>query len=82
MQNPLCKYSKLFGESGSTTGLRKYRVFGIALFDVSVTVVCALLFAWFFRLPYLQTVVAIFILGVFVHRAFCVRTAVDKMLFA
>lgn len=82
MQNPLCKYSKLFGEPGTTTGFRKYRIFGIALWDVSVTLVCALLFAWVFRLPYLQTVVAIFILGVFVHRAFCVRTAVDKMLFA
>jgi hypothetical protein len=81
MQNPLCKYSKLFGDAGSTKGLRKYRVFGIALWDVSVTIVCALLFAWIFRLPYLQTVVAVFILGVFVHRALCVRTTVEKMIF-
>jgi hypothetical protein len=81
MQNPLCKYRNLFGEPGSTTGLRKYRIFGIALWDVSVTLVCALLFAWVFRLPYLKTVVAIFILGIFVHRAFCVQTAVDKLLF-
>jgi hypothetical protein len=79
--NPLCKYNKLFGESGLRTGFRKYRVFGIALFDVSVTIVCALLFAWFFRLPYVPTVIAIFILGVFVHRLFCVKTAVDKMIF-
>lgn len=81
MTNPLCKYSKLFGEAGTTKGFRKYRVFGIALFDVTVTVVCALLLAWVFRLPYIPTVIAIFILGIFVHRAFCVRTAVDKMLF-
>lgn len=82
MSNPLCKYSKLLGEAGSTTGMRKYRVFGIAVLDVTVTVICALLIAWVFKLPYLQTVIAIFILGIFVHRAFCVRTAVDKMIFA
>lgn len=72
----------MFGEPGLRTGFRKYRVFGIALLDVSVTLVCALLFAWFFRLPYIQTIIAIFIFGIFVHRIFCVRTAVDKMIFA
>jgi hypothetical protein len=81
MSNPLCKYNKLFGEAGSTEGMRKYRVFGIALFDVTVTVVCAVIFAWFFKLPYIPTIIAIFILGIFVHRAFCVRTAVDKIIF-
>jgi hypothetical protein len=81
MTNPLCKYKDIFGEAGTTKGLRKYRVFGIALLDVTVTVVCALMIAWFFKLPYIPTIVAIFILGIFVHRAFCVRTAVDKMIF-
>ena len=82
MQNPFCKYKDLFGTPGSTAGLRKYRIFGIAILDVSVTLVCAVLIAWFFRLPYPQTIIAIFILGVFVHRLFCVRTAVDIMLFS
>ena len=82
MSNPLCQYKDIFGPAGSTSGMRKYRIFGIAVLDVTVTVICALLIAWFFKLPYLQTVIAIFILGVFVHRAFCVRTAVDKMIFA
>jgi len=81
MSNPLCKYNKLFGEAGSTEGLRKYRVFGIAVLDVSVTLAVAVMVAWVFKLPYIQTIVAIFILGIFVHRAFCVRTAVDKMIF-
>jgi len=82
MQNPLCQYKDIFGKAGSKTGMRKYRIFGIAVLDATVTVICALLIAWFFKLPYLQTVIAIFILGVFVHRAFCVRTAVDKMIFS
>ena len=80
--NPLCHYSKLFGEAGSTTGMRKSRVFGIAVLDVTVTLACAVLIAWVFKFPYIQTIVAIFILGIFVHRLFCVRTAVDKMIFS
>ena len=81
MQNPLCKYKDLFGKAGSTSGLRKYRIFGIAVLDVTVTLICAVLIAWIFRLPYIPTIIAIFILGIFVHRAFCVRTAVDRMIF-
>ena len=81
MKPPFCQYKDLFGTPGLETGFRKYRIFGIAILDVTVTLVCAILFAWFFHLPYPQTIIAIFILGVFVHRLFCVRTAVDKMLF-
>jgi len=82
MNNPFCQYKDLFGTPGLETGLRKYRIFGIAIYDVSVTLICAIFVAWFFRLPYPQTIIAIFILGVLVHRLLCVRTAVDKMLFS
>ena len=81
MQNPLCKYKDMFGEAGSTAGLRKYRIFGIALLDTVVVLLSAILIAWTFRLSYIKTIIAIFILGIVVHRAFCVRTAVDKMIF-
>ena len=81
MQNPLCKYKDALGVPGSKTGLRKYRIFGIALFDTTVVLVIAVFIAWMFRLPYVYTIVAIFILGIIVHRLFCVRTAVDKILF-
>jgi hypothetical protein len=82
MKTPLCKYRNAFGEPGSKTGLRKYRIFGIAVFDTLVALVCAFLIARFFHLPVIQTTVAIFLLGIIVHRVFCVRTAVDVMLFA
>jgi len=82
MQGLFCQYKDLFGTPGTTSGLRKYRISGIALLDVSVTLFCAICIAWYFRLPYIQTIAVIFILGIFVHRLFCVRTAVDKMLFS
>lgn len=81
MQNPFCKYKDALGVPGSKTGLRKYRIFGIALFDTAVVLVIAILVAWMFQLSYVYTIVAIFILGIFVHRLFCARTAVDRILF-
>jgi membrane-bound metal-dependent hydrolase YbcI (DUF457 family) len=81
IQNPFCKYKDVLGIPDSKTGLRKYRIFGIALFDTAVVLVLAVLLAWLFQLSYAYTIAAIFILGIFVHRLFCVRTAVDKILF-
>ena len=81
MQNPLCKYKNIFGEAGSTDGLRKYRIFGIAMLDTGVVLLFAILIAWMFRLSYVKTIIALFILGIVVHRMFCVRTAVDKLIF-
>jgi len=80
-QNPLCKYKNAFGEAGKTTGLRKYRIFGIAIFDTLVVLVCAFLISRLFRLPFLPTTIAIFLLGILVHRLFCVRSAVDVAIF-
>jgi hypothetical protein len=81
MNNPLCKYKDILGKPRSTEGLRKYRFFGIAILDTVVVILSALAFAYFFQLPYVYTIAAFFLLGIVVHRLFCVRTAVDVMLF-
>ena len=79
MTNPLCKYKDLLGKP--TTGLHGIRFMGIAIFDTAVVLVCAIAIAWFFNLPYIPTIIALYLLGLVVHRAFCVRTAVDVALF-
>lgn len=76
----LCKYKHLFGEPNA--GLRKYRIFDIAISDTIIVIICAWLIAWFFKWPFLPTLLGIFILGIFVHRVFCVRTGLDKILFS
>jgi fatty acid desaturase len=76
----LCHYRNIFGVSGK--GIHSYRVFGIAVVDVIVTLVAAIALAYFCRLPVLWTVIVIFILGIFMHRMFYVRTTVDKLLFS
>jgi fatty acid desaturase len=75
----LCSYKNAFGKPRE--GLRKYRIFDIAIFDVIVTMIIVYVLCWFTKLHYWYTLGVVFILGIFVHRAFCVRTGVDKMLF-
>lgn len=88
----LCQYKDLFGKPGA--GLRKYRIFNIAIYDTVVTVGFAWIIWWILnefvlpymiksntKIPFLPFLLAVFVLGIFVHRAFCVRTGVDRMLF-
>jgi hypothetical protein len=77
----LAKYKDIFGKPGSTAGLRKYRIFGIALLDVIVVLMFAYLFSIFNGYPFITNALGLFILGIIAHRMFCVRTAVDKILF-
>jgi uncharacterized membrane protein len=75
----LCKYKDLFGKPNA--GLRKYRIFDIAILDVTVVVIFGYLISWFFKLNLWYTLGGLFLLGIFAHRIFCVRTGLDKMLF-
>ena len=63
------------------TGIHSYRIFNIAYVDVIMTIVGSLLLAWINKWSYIKTIVGMFILGIIVHRMFCVRSAVDKWLF-
>jgi hypothetical protein len=75
----LCQYKGLFGEPG--TGLRKYRIFDVAIYDLTITMIIVYVLCLFTKTNYAYTLAFVLLLGVFVHRVFCVRTGVDKMLF-
>jgi hypothetical protein len=75
----LCKYKDSLGKPN--TGLHSIRFMGVAIFDVLLTLVGAIAIAWLFGWPYIPTIIGFYILGIVAHRAFCVRTAVDKALF-
>ena len=78
-QNPLCKYKNVFGELGK--GIHSYRIMDIAVFDVLITLFLGLWIAWITKYPYYYTIPGIFLLGIVVHRLFCVRTKIDTLLF-
>jgi len=75
----LCKYKDLFGKPNA--GLRKYRIFNIAILDCAVVIVIGYLITWYFKWNLWITLGGLFLLGIFAHRIFCVRTGVDQLLF-
>lgn len=75
----LCKYKDLFGKPYD--GHRKYRLFDIALLDFTGVIIFGCLISWFFKWNLWYTLGGLFLLGIFAHRIFCVRTGIDKMLF-
>jgi uncharacterized membrane protein len=80
MEWNLCKYKNMFGKPNE--GIRKYRVFDIALFDTAVVVLIGLLISYFTRYNIWLVLAVLFISGIIVHRLFCVKTGVDKKLFS
>ena len=75
----LCKYKNAFGQPN--VGLRKYRIFDIALFDTSVVIIIGIIISYFTGFKLWKTLAILFISGIIGHRLFCVRTGVDKLLF-
>ena len=75
----LCKYKNSLGEPNK--GIHSYRFFGLAIIDVIMTLVAALLLSYFFKVSFIYSSIFLFILGILLHRLFCVRTTIDKQLF-
>jgi fatty acid desaturase len=80
MEIDLCKYKDLFGEPRK--GLRKYRIFDIAILDVAVVIVIGLAISFFTKMNIWIVLGILFLSGIIAHRVFCVRTGVDQMLFS
>lgn len=76
----LCKYRNVFGEPGK--GAHKYRFMNVAIIDVLFTIIAVYIICQFTLWNFWITLAGAFILGIFFHRLFCVRTTVDKLLFS
>ena len=75
----LCKYKNALGVPGK--GIHSYRLFGVAIADVIMTIIGAILISFFFKTNLMYTMICLFLLGIALHRLFCVRTTIDKILF-
>jgi len=70
----------MFGKVGE--GPHSYRLFNIAVVDVVFTILGAFVIYRFYpQYSFLYILVILFITGIIMHRLFCVRTTVDKLLF-
>lgn len=75
-----CEYKDIFGEVGK--GLHKYRIFGFAAVDIIATIVVAIIINWLIpKFNFLLLLIILFLLGIIVHKLFCVPTALNNMIF-
>jgi len=75
----LCKYKNLLGIPKE--GIHSYRFLGLAIADVIMTIIAAIPIAYIFNTSFMYAALSLFALGIILHRLFCVRTTIDKLLF-
>ena len=74
----LCKYRNSLGIPHQ--GIHSYRLFGLAIADVIFTIIGAMIISYFSKMSFIYTLIFLFLLGIILHRLFCVRTTIDKLL--
>lgn len=75
----LCKYKDIFGKPNE--GIHSYRIFNIAIADLSLTILLAIIVSYIFKYSFIITLIILLLLGVILHRVFCVHTAFNNFLF-
>jgi hypothetical protein len=76
----LCRYNNIFGEIGK--GIHSYRIFDIAIIDVLLTILISYIIIIINpSYCYFRILLILFTTGIILHRVFCVRTTIDKLLF-
>jgi len=73
----ICPYKNIFGKVGE--GVHKYRFFGFAIFDTVMTVGLALLISRYTEQDPILVFIALVLLSIIVHRAFCVESTLTKL---
>lgn len=74
----LCQYKDTFGEPGK--GLHSYRIFNIAIVDVIFTILAGYLLSFYIG-TFRNNVIFLFLLGILLHKIFCVDTTINKLIF-
>lgn len=74
-----CPYKNMLGKPSE--GVHSYRFANLAIVDVIMTIIAAFIISAVFTISFWKVLGVSFILGIVLHRFFCVRTKVDKLLF-
>ena len=74
-----CKYKDALGKPNE--GVHKYRIFNIAIVDVVMTIIGAWIISWIFKSNFFATLLILFLLGIILHKIFCVNTTINNLLF-
>jgi hypothetical protein len=76
---PLSEYKNIFGKPNE--GVHSYRIFNLAIIDVIFTIIGGYIIANLLNWSKTNTIIGLFILGIFMHRLFDVKTTIDKIIF-
>jgi hypothetical protein len=68
----------MFGEPN--TGIHSYRIFGIAFFDLLMTIIASIILGKYQKVKWYYILVVLLIVGEILHIYFCVKTPITKLL--
>lgn len=74
----LCKYKNIFGKPN--TGAHSYRIFGIALIDMLLTIILVYIIHKRYNYNFTHVLVITLIISELLHYMFCVETAVIRFI--
>ena len=75
----LCKFRDIFGKPNE--GVHSVRFMGIAIIDFILTVLLALIISYLFSENFWTILIILILLGIILHRLFCVKTVIDMVIF-
>lgn len=73
-----CQYRHIFGKEG--TGVHSYRLFGIAIVDLLLTILVAAIISYYTQNRFIIVFGILMILAIFLHWLFCVKTRINTLL--
>lgn len=76
----LCEYKEIFGKPNE--GFHEKRIFGLALWDVLGTIMIIIFISMASDINIAVVSVGIIIFTIFIHKLFCVDTALNKKIFS
>lgn len=74
----LCAYKDMLGTPG--VGIHSHRIFNLAVVDVGMTIAGAGIISYYSGYAFINVLLILFILGIILHRVFCVDTTIDRLL--
>jgi uncharacterized membrane protein YgaE (UPF0421/DUF939 family) len=75
----LCQFRDIFGKPNQ--GVHSIRFMGIAIVDFILTVLVAFIISYLFGFNFWAILIILILSGIILHRVFCVKTAVNKVIF-
>lgn len=79
MNFEFCTYKHIFGKERQ--GFHSIRLFDIAIGDLLLTIFGAYIISYILKTQFFITLLVVLVIGVIVHRLFCVNTKINTLIF-